>query len=94
MSHPTTHGEQHTIFQLDDIHCPECADAVEQALRDQPHITSVHVDWAHNIVHVGYHPAMLTRDAIEHVIAGTGCGCAPADDLRADRGSCCARTAF
>jgi Cu2+-exporting ATPase len=81
MSHSTTHSEQHALFQLENIHCPECADAVERALRNQPHITSVHMDWAHNIVHVSYHPDMLTHDAIERVIAGTGCACAPADSL-------------
>lgn len=80
MTHPSTHGEQHAIFQLDNIHCPECADAVERALRDQPHITRVHLNWAHNIVQVGYHPDVLTRDAIKRVIAGTGCACAAADD--------------
>jgi Cu2+-exporting ATPase len=77
--HAMTHDQQHATFQLDDIHCPECADAVERALRDQPHITSVHLDWARNVVQVGYHPAMITRDTIERVIAGTGCACAPAN---------------
>ena len=38
-------------------------------LRAQPHITSVHLDWAHNVVHVGYHPEMISPDTIEQVIA-------------------------
>ncbi|MEO7910631.1 MAG: ATPase P, partial [Roseiflexaceae bacterium] len=79
MSLPNTYAEQHAAFQLDDIHCPECADAVEQALRGQLHITSVHLDWSHNVVHVAYHPDLITRDAIERVIAGTGCACGSAD---------------
>jgi P-type Cu2+ transporter len=78
MDHSTTHGEQHATFQLENIHCPECADAVERALRAQPHITSVHLDWPKNVVHVGYHPEMISVGAIEQVIAGTGCACAPA----------------
>jgi len=55
MVHAHTQAEQHATFKLDDIYCTECADAVEQALRAQPHITSVHLDWPNNVVHVGYH---------------------------------------
>ena len=36
MAHTTGHSEQHATFTLDALHCPECADAVEQAL----HISS------------------------------------------------------
>lgn len=49
----TPDAAQAATFTLDGIHCPGCADAVEQALKAQPHITSVHVDWAGNAVHVG-----------------------------------------
>ncbi|MEP7189208.1 MAG: heavy metal-associated domain-containing protein, partial [Roseiflexaceae bacterium] len=78
MAHTMADAEQLAAFQLDDMHCPECADAVERALRAQQHITSVHLDWLKNVVHVGYHPAMISPDAIEQVIASTGCACAPA----------------
>ena len=61
MVHSKSHTEQHATFKLEDIHCIECAEAVEQALRAQPHITSVHLDWANNVVHVGYHPEMISR---------------------------------
>jgi len=79
MVHTQSHTEQHATFKLEDIYCLECAEAVEQALHAQPHITSVHLDWANNVVHVGYHPEMISPEAIERVIAGTGCACAPAD---------------
>src|SRR5215216_2757054 len=79
MVHSHSHTEQHAIFKLEDVYCIECAEAVEQALRAQPHITSVHLDWPNNVVHVGYHPEMISAEAIEQVIAGTGCSCAPAD---------------
>src|SRR5262249_2745844 len=46
---------------------------------DQPHITSVHLDWANNVAHVGYHAEMIGPTDIEAIIAGTGCACAPAD---------------
>src|SRR5262245_39838588 len=79
MVHSHSHTEQHATFKLEDIYCIECAEAVEQALRTQPHITSVHLDWANNLVHVGYHPEMIGPKEIEQVIASTGCACAPAD---------------
>jgi Cu2+-exporting ATPase len=79
MAHTTGHSEQHATFTLDALYCPECADAVERALRAQRHVTSVHLDWAHNLVHVTYHAGMITLQEIEHIIADTGCACAPAD---------------
>src|SRR6266498_1133136 len=88
MAHTTGHSEQHATFTLDALHCPECADAVEQALRAQSHITSVHLDWAHNVVHVGYHAGMITSGELEQIIADTGCTCEPVDGAHdhADRG--------
>ncbi len=80
MAHPTSHAEHHGTFKLDDIYCTECAEAVEQVLRSQPHVTSVHLDWANNVVHVVYHAGMISAEEIERVIASTGCACAPADD--------------
>ncbi len=66
-------------FQLDAVHCPGCADAVEQALRAQPGITRVQLDWAANTVQVRYDAGQLTSAAIEGLIAATGCPCTPAD---------------
>jgi Cu2+-exporting ATPase len=77
--------EQQASFSLEAVYCIECADAVEQALRAQPHIADVRVDWGANIVHVRYHPEMIGPDAIEQMIAGTGCACAPADDTESKR---------
>ena len=79
MTLSTSHAEQHATFRLNDIHCLECADAVVQALRVQPHISDVHLDWAHNRVRVTYHSGMIAPEAIEQVIASAGCSCAPAD---------------
>jgi len=79
MAQPTSHAEQQATFNLDDIYCLECADAVVQALRAQAHISDVQLDWAHDRVHVTYHAGMITPEVIEQVIAGTGCSCAPAD---------------
>lgn len=79
MAHATSHAEEHVTFQLDDIYCPECADEVERALRAQPHISHLRLDWAHNIVHVAYHAGMITPEVIEQMIAGAGCACVRAE---------------
>ena len=71
-------SEQHATFQLGGVHCLECADAVERALKANPHITQVHFDWADNVVHVGYHAGMITPAAVEQLITTSGCSCAPA----------------
>jgi P-type Cu2+ transporter len=72
-----THTVAQATFALDGLHCPDCADAVERALRASPHVAGVHLDWAANQVHVSYHAGMITEEAIGHIIAGTGCDCAP-----------------
>ena len=77
MTSQHTHAVAHASFMLDGLHCPECADTVEQALRASPHITSAHLDWAVNQAHVSYHVGMITEDEIGRIIAGTGCDCAP-----------------
>ena len=71
-------SEQHATFQLGGVHCLECANAVERALKANPHITQVHFDWANNVVHVGYHAGMITPAAVEQLITTSGCSCAPA----------------
>ncbi|HEX6608027.1 MAG TPA: heavy metal translocating P-type ATPase [Chloroflexia bacterium] len=74
MADPQHDGQ--AAFHLDGLYCPECARAVEQRLRAQPHITRVHLDWPHNQVHVGYHAALISPAEIAQIIAGTGCKCA------------------
>jgi len=64
-------------FELRGVHCLGCADAVERALREQPHVTDVRLDWKNDVVHVGYDPANIDPEGIEDVIAQTGCDCAP-----------------
>src|SRR5919199_1505321 len=77
MEHAHTHDERQASFTLEDIHCPGCADAVERALRASPHIAQVHLDWAHNTVHVGYRAGLIDEAAIRTLIAHTGCECTP-----------------
>ncbi len=79
IDHDTSHQEHQATFKLDGIHCTGCADAVEQALRAQPHITNVHVDWPANAVHVGYHAGMISPSEIERLINTTGCRCESTD---------------
>ncbi len=51
---------QQATFQLQDVHCLDCARAVERTLRAMPGVTLVHLDWAHNVVHVSYQAGMTT----------------------------------
>ena len=64
-------------FELRGVYCLCCANAVERALREQPHITDVRLDWKNDVVHVGYDPAGISPEDIEEVITQTGCDCAP-----------------
>src|SRR5690349_11986285 len=69
--------EREVTLHLADVHCSGCAGAIERVLRTQPAITSVHLDWANDVVQVGYHAGMITPAAIEQLITTTGCSCAP-----------------
>src|SRR5215211_1395229 len=80
----TTANHQHVpvrrgTFELCGVYCMCCADAVERALREQPHVTDVRLDWKNDVVHVGYDPARIGAEAIEEVITHTGCDCKPTE---------------
>lgn len=70
----------HTTIKLTTMHCTGCADAIERTLRAHPHITSVHLDWSKDKVHVAYHADVISKAEIEHLIATTGCDCIETDD--------------
>ena len=74
--HPSS---RHGAFELRGVHCLGCAGAVERALREQPDVTEVRLDWKNDVVHVGYNPARIGPEGIEEVIGQTGCDCAPVD---------------
>jgi Cu2+-exporting ATPase len=78
MAH-THQGTQHATLKLDGLHCAGCAAAVEQALRTQAGVTSVHLDWQANEAHVGYRPDQISLQQIEQVVTTTGCRCDGAD---------------
>ena len=67
--------EQRGAFELRGVHCLGCAGAVERALREQPQVTDVRLDWKNDVVHVGYDPAKIGPEDIEQVITQTGCDC-------------------
>ncbi len=50
---------RHSAFKLGGVHCLCCAGAVERALKEQPYITDVHLDWKNDLVHVVYDPANI-----------------------------------
>jgi P-type Cu2+ transporter len=66
-------------FKLGGVHCRGCADAVVRALRAQPHVTDVRLDWKNDLVHVGYDPTRIGPEDIEGTITQTGCDCKPTD---------------
>ena len=79
-SHHHAHGDTVTqVFQAD-FACLACARAVERALRDQPHVTGVRVDYRAWTVHVTYHAGEADPAAIQALISDRahGCRCAPA----------------
>ena len=72
-------SSRHGAFELGGVHCRGCAGAVERALREQPHVTEVRLDWKNDLVHVGYDPARIGPEGIEEVITQTGCDCKPTE---------------
>jgi Cu2+-exporting ATPase len=70
-------SSHHGAFELGGVHCRGCADAVERALRAQPHVTDVRLDWKNDLVHVGYDATRIGPKGIEGVITQTGCDCKP-----------------
>jgi Cu2+-exporting ATPase len=75
MAHAHHTGPAHAALSLDGLHCLDCGDAVERVLKANPHITSVHLDWANSVVHVGYHAGIIDEAAIRQLIEATGCPC-------------------
>src|SRR5215207_914143 len=83
LNRPTQHADtssvEHSAFKLGGVHCLGCAIAIEEALRAQPSVTDIRLDWKADVVHVGYDPAKIGREDIERVIADTGCECEPVE---------------
>src|SRR5215207_6251508 len=75
--HAETSSVEHSAFKLGGVHCLGCATAIEEALRAQPSVVDVHLDWKADTVRVGYDPAEIGQEDIERVIATTGCECEP-----------------
>ena len=59
---------RHSAFELRSVYCLGCAGAVERALREQPHVTEVRLDWKNDAVHVGYDPANIDPEGIEELV--------------------------
>jgi P-type Cu2+ transporter len=83
MNSSTHHAEvssvEHSVFKVGGVHCPGCATTVEEALRAQPNVHDVRLDWKADVVRVGYDPTKIGREEIERVIAATGCECEPVE---------------
>ena len=70
---------RHGAFKLGGVHCRGCADSVVRALRAQPHVTDVRLDWKNDLVRVGYDPTSIGPEDIEGAITQTGCDCKPTE---------------
>lgn len=66
-----------TTIELDRLACVCCAAEIERALKQTPHVIDAHVDYAHDTIHVTFHPGMLTRQELEDIIEQTGTSCKP-----------------
>ncbi|MDQ4083668.1 MAG: heavy metal translocating P-type ATPase [Actinomycetota bacterium] len=77
--HPQASSVEHSAFKLRGVHCLGCATAIEEALRAQPNVVDVRLDWKANTVRVDYDPANIGPEDIERVIAATGCKCEPVE---------------
>ncbi len=55
-----------------DMHCPTCARAVEQALREQSGVERVAADFTSGYVHVDYLPERIDPIAFVHAVARLG----------------------
>jgi hypothetical protein len=53
--------------------CEACVTCVEERLRQNPHVTGVHVDGQHQVVHVQVHEGMVTAQELAELVA-EGCG--------------------
>src|SRR6266542_3643263 len=53
--------------------CEACVSCVEERLRQNPHVTGVHVNTQHEVAHVTVHGGMVTANELAELIA-EGCG--------------------
>ncbi len=85
---PEQHGATISQTFRAEFACVECAEAAERALRANPHIIGVHVDYAGKTVHVTSHAGMIGAEAISAIISQSahGCRCTPAGEPSAGTG--------
>jgi Cu2+-exporting ATPase len=58
-----------------DLACVQCAETVERALRANPHVVGVHVDYPAKTVHVTYHQDMVSLETLAALISESALGC-------------------
>lgn len=73
--HHDAHGEMVTQAFYAELACPDCAEAVERALRATPHVAGVHVDYPAKTVHVTYHAGMIGAETLARLIADSAHDC-------------------
>jgi len=75
----TPTGAVNAAIPVDNLYCIPCAEALERALRDSPHVRRVHADVDAGLVHVEYDAAAISESDLVALIDATGrCTCEPA----------------
>ena len=69
--HPAPHGDSVTMIVVPTgpIACDGCKAIVEQRLRQNPHVVSVHIDAGHQVAHVGVHEGHATAEELAELVA-------------------------
>jgi len=62
------HGVTTLAVPTGPLPCAECRDLVEQRLRENPHVTGVHLDAAHQLAHVQVHEGMVSAEELADLV--------------------------
>src|SRR5215217_3725757 len=71
--HAGGHGQTTLTIPTGALACEACVTCVEDRLRENPHVTGVHVDTKHGVAHVTVHEGMVTAEDLAETVAAA-CG--------------------
>jgi Cu2+-exporting ATPase len=72
------HGVGTVRLPVKDLYCADCAEHLERALRAEPHVIGVKVDFPANMVEVRFHEGVIDESRLRDVINAAGrCTCEP-----------------
>ena len=71
--HTGGHGQATLTIPTGALACEVCVTCVEDRLRQNPHVTGIHVDTQHEVAHVTVHEGMVSADELAE-LAADACG--------------------